>query len=181
MAAVVVQALLTADSPEGLELIAVVGLAVYSAAAYGPRPRALAGLGVTLAGYGIYAAENHDIRTGRASELWAGSFFLAALLAVWLLGVFVHSRREDRQLQESRAARQRAERQAAEAERARLARELHDVISHTLSVVVVQAAGARAAGRTEPATLEKIEASGPRLPGPDAPSARRAPPRGGGP
>ncbi len=160
MATVVAQALLTGDSPEGLELIFVVGLATYSAAAHTPRPRAVAGLAVVAAGYGVYAAENRDIRTGLPSELWAGSFFLVLLLAAWLLGVFLHSRREEQGLRERQSAREEAERRAAEDERARLARELHDVISHTLSVVVVQAAGARASGNAEPATLEKIENSG---------------------
>ena len=44
-------------------------------------------------------------------------------------------------------------------ERARMARELHDIVSHNLSVVVLQAAGARAAGASA-GTLEKIERSG---------------------
>jgi signal transduction histidine kinase len=41
-----------------------------------------------------------------------------------------------------------------------MARELHDIVSHSLSVVVAQAAGSRAQGETDPATLEKIESSG---------------------
>src|SRR3984957_1144038 len=49
---------------------------------------------------------------------------------------------------------------AAEAERARIARELHDIVAHHLSVIVLQAAGARASGRASDATLEKIENSG---------------------
>jgi signal transduction histidine kinase len=56
-------------------------------------------------------------------------------------------------------AEQRAERAVAE-ERARLARELHDVVSHNLSVVILQAAGAQAAGSPDAGTLEKIERSG---------------------
>ena len=44
-----------------------------------------------------------------------------------------------------------------------MARELHDIVLHNLSVVVVQAAGARAQAEQRdpgPATLEKIERSG---------------------
>ncbi|MGZ4545446.1 MAG: sensor histidine kinase [Blastococcus sp.] len=160
MAALVTQAVLTGDSPEGLELILVVGVGAYSVAAYGGRSAATAGLGVALAGYAGYALENRDIRTGRAGELWAGAFFGVALIALWLLGVFVRSRRESRRAAEHAAALDREARQATTHERARLARELHDVISHTLSVVVVQAAGARASGNVSPATLEKIEHSG---------------------
>ena len=60
--------------------------------------------------------------------------------------------------QEARAAR------AVETERARIARELHDVIAHSLSVIVVQAAAERRvlpAGQQSTAeTLESIEHSG---------------------
>jgi len=58
------------------------------------------------------------------------------------------------------AAERLAERAVAD-ERARMARELHDIVSHNLSVVVLQAAGAQAAGGSDadPA-LEKIERSG---------------------
>jgi signal transduction histidine kinase len=60
--------------------------------------------------------------------------------------------------QEARAAR------AVETERARIARELHDVIAHSLSIIVVQAAAERRvlpAGQQSTAeTLESIESSG---------------------
>jgi signal transduction histidine kinase len=55
---------------------------------------------------------------------------------------------------------QRQAEQATAAERARIARELHDIIAHHLSVVVLHAAGARASGGADPATLEEIEHSG---------------------
>lgn len=40
---------------------------------------------------------------------------------------------------------------AAQEERARIAREMHDVVAHSLSVVIAQADGARYAARTDPA------------------------------
>jgi signal transduction histidine kinase len=74
--------------------------------------------------------------------------------------VAVRARRGERDRRAQAAeAREQTER-AARDERSRLARELHDVISHTLSVVVLQASGARAAGTAGPETLQKIENSG---------------------
>jgi signal transduction histidine kinase len=75
--------------------------------------------------------------------------------------VFVRGRREAvAQAARAMAAEGRAERAVAD-ERARMARELHDIVSHNLSVVVLQAAGAQAAGSSDTGpTLEKIERSG---------------------
>ena len=53
---------------------------------------------------------------------------------------------------------------AATAERARIARELHDVVAHSLSVVIAQADGGRYAGKADPTAatdaLEAIAATG---------------------
>jgi signal transduction histidine kinase len=82
------------------------------------------------------------------------------LAAFCLVGVLVRARRQADWMAARSAARQRQAEQAAAAERARIARELHDIIAHHLSVVVLHAAGAQAVGRADPATLEEIEHSG---------------------
>jgi signal transduction histidine kinase len=82
------------------------------------------------------------------------------LLACWLAGVFVHTRRRAASLAGQNAALQRQAEQAAAGERARIARELHDIVAHHLSVIVLQAAGARASGTATETTLAKIENSG---------------------
>jgi signal transduction histidine kinase len=78
----------------------------------------------------------------------------------WLAGVFVRARRQAAAMTRHNAALQRQAEQAVTAERARIARELHDIVAHHLSVVVLQAAGARASGQAGERTLEKIEHSG---------------------
>jgi len=82
------------------------------------------------------------------------------LVAFWLAGVLVRAHRRAVSMAARSAALQRQAEQAAAAERARIARELHDIVAHHLSVVVLHAAGARACGRADPATLEEIEHSG---------------------
>jgi signal transduction histidine kinase len=160
IAGIVAQVVASGNSAEGLELIIAAGVAAYSVAAYSERRRALVGLAVLTVGYTIYALEDRNIRSGRTSELWAGAFFAVALLAGWLIGIFVHSGRERTALRSLAAERERAAEDAVAEERSRLARELHDIVSHHLSVVVLQAGGARAQGESAPAhTLEKIERS----------------------
>jgi signal transduction histidine kinase len=120
----------------------------------------VAGLAVTVAGATSYGLANRDIMSGNVGDLWSAAFFGTAILAAWLIGVFVRGRKQTA-IQAARAA--AAERQAELAvvnERARMARELHDIVSHNLSVVVLQAAGGQAAGSSDAGTLEKIERSG---------------------
>jgi len=81
------------------------------------------------------------------------------LVAFWLVGVLVRARRHAASLAVRSAALQRQAEQAAAAERARIARELHDIVAHHLSVVVLQAAGARASGQPAGLALAKIENS----------------------
>jgi signal transduction histidine kinase len=161
LAGMVTQSVASGDSAEGFELILAVAVAAYSVAAYSTRNRALLGLAAFAAGYTVYALEDHNIQSGRTSELWAGAFFAVALLAAWLIGIFVHGGRERAALQTLAAEHQRAASVAVAEERSRLARELHDIVSHNLSVVVLQAGGARAQGHEAPnsTALEKIERS----------------------
>jgi len=87
--------------------------------------------------------------------------WLIAVLA--LVGVVaflaVRLRRAERRNREIQAQLERdreAERALAAAqERARIAREMHDVVAHTLSVVVAQADGGRFAARTDPDTAAR--------------------------
>ncbi len=74
--------------------------------------------------------------------------FLTCLVAgIWILGIHINTRRAYLHSLEEKAARLERERDtqvqiAMAAERARIARELHDVVAHNVSVIVVQADGA---------------------------------------
>jgi signal transduction histidine kinase len=85
-------------------------------------------------------------------------FFGSAIIA-WILGDSMRYRRGYYAALEDKAARLEAERHAqagiaAAAERARIARELHDVVAHHVSVMVVQADGGRYALRADPGRAE---------------------------
>jgi signal transduction histidine kinase len=75
---------------------------------------------------------------------------VALYAAAWVLGMLLRERRIATEALEERARELEREREekaalAAEAERTRIARELHDVLTHSMSVMVIQAQAAQAA------------------------------------
>ncbi|WP_307848538.1 sensor histidine kinase [Microbispora oryzae] len=77
------------------------------------------------------------------------------VIAIWIAGIYLNTRRRYVESLVERAERAERERDqqariAAAAERARIARELHDVVAHNVSVMVVQADGAAYAIDREP-------------------------------
>ncbi|MGB4137371.1 MAG: histidine kinase [Microbacterium sp.] len=120
----------------------------------------------------LYSCARHDERAGRRAAGAAVSAMALTVIAIrfpemadpgdllydaallagsWGLGLFARSwaRYRDDALREE-AVRVQAEERAKRAERVRIARELHDVVSHTITVVVMQAGGARLAAARDP-------------------------------
>ncbi|MGY2745325.1 sensor histidine kinase [Arthrobacter sp. UYCu723] len=83
--------------------------------------------------------------------------FAALNLAAWAVGVAVNnvSRSRKAQLAAEARLRETATELALEQERNRIARELHDVLAHSLTVIVAQADGIRFIHRTEPESVEE--------------------------
>jgi signal transduction histidine kinase len=122
---------------------------LYTLAAYTPRRTSVWGLAVCLAGSAVGIVRWINLTNhGVLGWLIAGAtLFAGPALLAWVLGDSMRYRRAYYASLEDRAARLEAERDAqaqiaAVAERARIARELHDVIAHNVSVMVVQADGA---------------------------------------
>ena len=162
MTAIAVQSVATSDAAEGAPLLLAALASAYAVAAYGTRRVALAGLLVALAGFGVQIAFDPLART--AEQLWAAVFFVLLVAAAWLVGLAVRGRREASALQAQAAQAEQAHRVAIAAERVRIARELHDMIAHNVSVVVVQSVAAQGVLEDQPARarepLAHIERSG---------------------
>jgi signal transduction histidine kinase len=146
--------LLTNGGPGGSLLATLVLL--YTLAAYRPRRVSIPGLLVSVAGaWAVVVVRIGSSVGGINLVLLALVISSGTALVAWVLGDSMRYRRAYLRELEDRAARLERERGtqaqiAAAAERARIARELHDVIAHNVSVMVVQADGAGYALRTEP-------------------------------
>ena len=127
------------------QLFAAILLALFSVAAYADARRAA--LGAAIAAALVVPEMIAKLTAGDSLSELPGPF--VALAAVWLGGRGIARRRAEAERLSDLAVEleQRNEadaRAAVGAERARIARELHDVVAHAVSVIVVQA---QAAGR----------------------------------
>ncbi|KAB1915993.1 sensor histidine kinase [Micromonospora sp. AMSO31t] len=132
-------------------------IALYSVVKYADRLRdgVLAGIGAAI-GVLLAAAQMPG-----AAPWWAGALYYGLVTgAVWLVGLNVRTRRlyvvslEERAttLEREREAEARA---AVAEERTRIARELHDVVAHSMAVMIVQADGVRFTIDRDPETARE--------------------------
>jgi len=137
-----------------LPVDAVVPFALYSVALHGPRWAHRTGIagamvGSVLVGAGV--ALPYDRTAAVLLTVLVASIFLVA----WAFGLVRRSRREHLEALVDRTHRLEVERDqqaiiATAAERSRIAREMHDIVAHSLSVMIAQADGGRYAGAQDP-------------------------------
>ncbi|MEU4623008.1 histidine kinase [Actinoplanes sp. NPDC023801] len=138
-------------------------VALHAIAAYGRRVDSYALLALAL----VAAPGVLFLRPSESEPYEWLDLGLAAIVA-WLAGTLTAARRrETRQFEErvaaERALRQAEARHAAAEERNRIARDMHDLLGHSVTVMVVLAEGAAAraeAGHADPDTLDLIAATG---------------------
>ncbi len=139
--------LFTPANEDPLTLAIALGVAVYSVGAHTGGLRAL--VGAALIASMITLATTIDWDGGSLADLVGNLFFFTAIFGgTWLAGRAMRRRRgRERELIVDRDEKAR---QAVLEERTRIARELHDVVAHAISVIVLQARGARHALADDP-------------------------------
>ncbi|NYD20503.1 sensor histidine kinase [Kineococcus aurantiacus] len=140
--------------------LTVLGLGPLAAARWAPTPaRAWAGCVCVVALIAVQGATNAEYGVGGTVSGVVFGSALAVVGAVWRRHTSQRGRAEERAAAEHEA-REESERALA-TERARIARELHDAVGHGLSVVVLQARGARRVLTADPVlagnALDEVE------------------------
>lgn len=118
----------------------------YSVAAHASRRAAITALCAIPVVAGLREIFNPDNTS--AAQVVNGIGWDLTLVGVWFLGAYVRTRRQLVAELRQRAADAAAV--AVAAERTRIAREMHDVLAHSLSVIVVQAEAAQEALHRRP-------------------------------
>ncbi|QBJ95364.1 sensor histidine kinase [Rhodococcus sp. ABRD24] len=153
-----------------LPSVIAVPIALYAFAAYTPRwssytALVIAILGATAAGLEYFAYEGR----GWEETLATSTFLVVFVLAVWAFGDLRRVRLQEFEGVVERARLLELERAqeaelAAIGERTRIAREMHDIVAHSLTVVIAQADGGRYSAAQDPAAavaaLETISSTG---------------------
>ncbi|WP_123370106.1 sensor histidine kinase [Cellulomonas sp. PhB150] len=141
-------------TPIALPADLVVLLALYSVTVHGPRWAHRVAIGGALVGAIVLmgATRTYD---DPLTTLAIGAFTATLSLTVWAFGLVRRSRRETIEALVDRAERLETERDqqsrlATAAERARIAREMHDIVAHSLTVMIAQADGGRYAADADP-------------------------------
>ncbi|BDZ42831.1 two-component sensor histidine kinase [Paraoerskovia sediminicola] len=149
-----------------------VPVALYTVTVHGPRWAHRTAMASSVAGsalFGSLLARGTDLVTHATAMVATTAFGTVLFLAVWAFGLMRRARLETIAALVDRAERLELERDqqatiAAAAERARIAREMHDVVAHSLSVIIAQADGGRYAAATDPASavpvLDTVAATG---------------------
>lgn len=128
---------------------------LYAAGRRGSRGEAIGA--TALAGLGIGVREAYSFPRNELDNWNAAVFYVLLLLAV-AAGMLLRARAEaalarERSLQET--AERIAYERAVQAERAQMAREMHDLVAHSVSAAVVQAEAAEIVMRTSPDRAEQ--------------------------
>jgi signal transduction histidine kinase len=157
--------IVTAAAEVKLSSLAVLppAFALYAVGAHASRRRSVAALVIG----GLLVAAGLLVNHVTAPQGWRGGSdvlaFVAVLPVAWALGIAARSQRAlvaaaERRAEDARREQRLRVEQAAAAERVRIARDMHDVAAHSLTLLVVHAETVRArSGELPPWARERLD------------------------
>jgi signal transduction histidine kinase len=163
-AAYALHALITSAGVEGAFALFPALTGLYALGAYAERQRLAIGILGVVGLSALHDTRDPGLSLSNDTEVWSYLMWTCVLVLFLVAGVLVRTARQTREQRRAveQAALARAE--AVASERAKIARELHDVVTHNVNVVVMQAMAASGVLETDPsrvrAPLEAIESSG---------------------
>ncbi|UOY03664.1 sensor histidine kinase [Blastococcus sp. PRF04-17] len=161
---IALHALLTQDAAIGLFVLWPAWVSLYALGAYGAGRRLLAGLGVTVVSLFVHEWYMTDGFRAGADGVLSALWWNLVLFVAPLIGGLVAGTRRTRALATEKELVEVQARVAVAEERARIARELHDVVTHHVNLVVLQAMAASGLLDRDPEQVREplrvIEASG---------------------
>ncbi|MFF0544997.1 sensor histidine kinase [Nocardia thailandica] len=154
------------DTTGALPADIAVPLAIHALAAHGTRRASHAGLAAGLGGAVLGGISWPQLPLPALAHVLVGVSLAGIVSAAWLAGSWQRARRHEiTALTRHAALREQQQREhtrlAVLEERTRIARDLHDILAHSLAVVIAQADGGRYAARAEPGrAVEALSAIG---------------------
>ncbi|PXX71118.1 histidine kinase [Nocardia tenerifensis] len=146
---------LVRDSIGALPADIAVPIVVYTLAAHSTRSWSRGGLLAGSAGAVLGGWSWPQLPMPALAHVLVGGFLGSTVLAAWLGGAWQRARRGEFQALAAHAAlleraRDERTRLAVLSERTRIARDIHDILAHSLAVIVAQSDGGRYGARTDP-------------------------------
>ena len=157
-------ALVTSSGIEGAVALFPALAGLYSLGAYATPPRLVAGFAGAAALSAVHDTHDPALSFSDETETWSYLMFTTVLVLALVAGILVRTARESAARRRAMLVADERRAEAIASERAKIARDLHDVVTHNLNVVVMQAMAASGVLDRDPprvrAPLEAIESSG---------------------
>lgn len=159
-----VHALVTGAGVEGAFALFPAMCGLYSLGRYSSGRHLVAGLLGVVAFSALHDSHDPGLRLSNDAEVWSYLTWMMVQLLFLVLGLLVRTVGQATANRRAIAEAERLRANAVASERAKIARDLHDVVTHNVNVVVMQAMAASGVLDSDPhrvrAPLEAIESSG---------------------
>jgi signal transduction histidine kinase len=136
---IAVHAAVSRQGAEGLFLVLPAWVSLYALTAYGGRRQIVAGIALAIVALGLHDVFDPMAWRAGPESAWAAAWWDLLLVVAPLLGGMVAAARRVRTIAAEKALVEARAQVALAAERTRIAHELHDVVTHHINLVVLQA------------------------------------------